>query len=211
MSTASVRGGLAPGGGSPRNSITTDPTINELIGLFDAPAFARRGQELEEALSRLEVSCLRERRERLGLVRRELRGWEEVTDQPNGWVDIFEGPIDDLWPASEAHEPRWARRPARRSRRLAAAAAILAGIERFNQIWLLYLDSIPLDRINHTIQQYNRWYMLEKECALGSARLAAQMFTPRPLIRLERLREQYPGLRIPRLSSSGGMAGALNR
>ena len=200
MSTVSSRGGVAPGGGPPRNSVATDPSINELIGLFDAPAFARRGQELEDTLSRLDVTCKRERKERLEPVRSALRGWEDVTDQPSGWVDHFTAPIEDLWPSTLAEPPRWALRAARATKRQAAARTIVTCIQRFNQIWSLYLESIPLDRINHTIQQYNRWYMLEKECALGSARLASQMFTPRTLITLDRLRDQYPELRIPHLS-----------
>ncbi len=40
------------------------------------------------------------------------------------------------------------------------------------------------------IDQYNRYYVLEKECSLGSARLAARHFTPKPPLTREALLER---------------------
>ena len=60
-------------------SITNvDAELNQLLGLFDVPAFVRRGQELESALNRLHARYRREREEQLEMVRVRLRQWSSV-------------------------------------------------------------------------------------------------------------------------------------
>ncbi|MBV8607897.1 MAG: hypothetical protein JO034_10615, partial [Singulisphaera sp.] len=53
---------------------------------------------------------------------------------------------------------------------------------------------------NRRIDQYNRYYMLEKECCLGSARLAARHFVAREQLTHEGLLDQYPTLPVPDLA-----------
>ena len=61
--------------------------IKEMMGLFDVPAFARRGQELEETLRRLDDRCRQARAERLDMVHVRLRQWARAATGPDGLVD----------------------------------------------------------------------------------------------------------------------------
>jgi hypothetical protein len=57
------------------------------------------------------------------------------------------------------------------------------------------------------IDQYNRYYVLEKECVMGSSRLAARFFTPIPQLTPERLLRDHPLLPVPDLVRRGGGIG----
>ena len=72
-------------------------------------------------------------------------------------------------------------------------------MERFNKRWGQFLEKLNLDPINQMIDQYNTYYVLEKECVMGSPRLAARHFAPVPRVSAEGLREEYPMLPVPRL------------
>ena len=152
--------------------------IKEMMGLFDAPAFARRGHELEEMLRRVRRAAARP------------------------------GPIASTWSGSgsgSGRAPRSARRtgpsssprrsnrsgrsarpsrrngPLRRHRAIASSRSgrdLVAAVERFNRRWTAFVESINLGPANVVIDHYNRYYVLEKECVMGSGRLAARFFTP---------------------------------
>ena len=51
------------------------------------------------------------------------------------------------------------------------------------------------------IDQYNRYYVLEKECVLGSARLALRHFTAKTRLTRAALDADYPPLPVPELAS----------
>jgi hypothetical protein len=51
-------------------------------------------------------------------------------------------------------------------------------IHFFNQRWTVYVRKIDLTPINKLRDGYNRFYLLEKECALGSIGIARQGFRP---------------------------------
>jgi hypothetical protein len=76
---------------------------------------------------------------------------------------------------------------------------LIASVERFNLRWGRFLEALNLGPINQTIDQYNTYYVLEKECVMGSPRLAARHFAPVPLVSTASLREEYPKLPVPRL------------
>ena len=100
-----------------------------------------------------------------------------------------------------AEPPRWAEADAPlkrrqsiahrpdRSRRPRSTAAGSNAIERFN-----------LEPTNFVIEQYNRYYVLEKECVMGSARLAARHFTPIEPFTKSMLLAQHPVLPVPELA-----------
>lgn len=178
----------------------TDSETRQLLGLFDVPAFARRGQDLEYTLARLHARCARERAAMLEMVRTRLRQWAAVATGPDDWAVAFTAPIVPLWEAAGAEPPAWAARPAPARRRRAVARDLAASVDRFNRRWPKFLDGLDLDAINATIDRYNRNYLLEKECALKSARLAARHFTPRPRLTREGLLDQYPTLTAPELN-----------
>ena len=59
-----------------------------------------------------------------------------------------------------------------------AVYGLEGGLERFNRRWQEYLGRVDLSLVNALRDGYNRFYVLEKECAVGSIRLARQGFQP---------------------------------
>ena len=106
--------------------------INEILGLFDVPAFARRGQELEYALSRLHERVAREREVMLEMLRLRFRQWGSVATGPDDWSDTFSEPIAGLWVLAGADSPTWSKAAAPLKRRRAVARDLVASVERFN-------------------------------------------------------------------------------
>src|SRR5947209_18010438 len=91
----------------PPIEMTTDTEVRELLGLFDAPAFVRRGQDLEYGLSRLHAYCRRRREAMLDMVRIRLRQWAAAITGPHAWVGVFTAPIEPLWDLAGAEPPAW--------------------------------------------------------------------------------------------------------
>jgi hypothetical protein len=176
-----------------------DVEVKEMIGLFDVPSFARRGRELEDILYRLEERCRRARVERLDMVRVRLRQWTRSVTGPGSWTRVFTTSIESLWPLTEADPPQWAEVPASLRKQFEIARDLIAAVQRFNGRWVQFLDGMKLEATNSVIDQYNRYYVMEKECVMGSARLAARFFTPVPSITRERLLRDHPLLPVPEL------------
>ena len=177
----------------------TDTEMKELLGLFDAPAFARRGHDLEYALDRLDLRFRRERGPMLDMVRLRLKQWAAVAPGPPTSADVFISPIDDLWPLADAPAPVWAAQAGPPRKLRTAARELVASVERFNRRWTRLVEATNLDPINRMIERYNRYYVLEKECSLGSSRLATRHFEPRPDLSHASLLEAYPPLPVPAL------------
>ena len=187
--------GMAPStepGETPELAVS-DPEMRQLLGMYGVPAFARRGQELEFALDHLRNGLVREREARLDMVRLRLRQWCEVATSPDDGSDLRNVPalIEAL---HLSKPPAWASSPAPRRRRLAVARDMLASIERFNRRWTAFLDGLNLDPINTMIDHYNRYYLLEKECAFASSRAASRNFRPIRPRTVEGLRAEHPPL-----------------
>ncbi len=182
---------------TPLGSIETE--IKELLGLFDVPAFARRGQDLEYALTRLRTRLRANRTAMLDMVRLRLRQWSAASSGPETDGRIFVESIAPLWPLTDAEPPRWARRTATSWRLRAVARDLIASVERFNRRWLDQLDKVDVGPVNKMVDDYNRYYLLEKECSLGSARLAARNFVPKTHVHLDEIRDEFPPLPVPRL------------
>jgi hypothetical protein len=181
--------------------ITTDTEIKELLGLFDAPAFARRGLDLEHALARLRARCGRARDGLLEMVRLRLRQWATLATGPDDHSGVFPRSIAPLWTLSGAESPVWAAQPGPPRRRRVVARDLIASLTRFNHRWDAYLDQLNLEPVNRMIDQYNRYYVLEKECVLGSARLALRHFSPRARLSRAGLSLEFPAIPIPELIS----------
>jgi hypothetical protein len=182
-------------------SLNTDieSNIKKLMGLFDLPAFARRGQDVEFSVRRLHDRCRVSRSALLEMVRLRLRQWSRAVSGPEAWSTVFTNSIEPLWPLSEAAQPEWAIAPAPFRRRRAIARDLITSTKRFNSRWTAFVDRINLDPTNLVIDQYNRYYVLEKECVMGSARLAARHFIPVPRFTKEALLNEHPLLPVPEL------------
>jgi hypothetical protein len=187
-------------GDEPMPTEIVDPETRQLLGMFDLPAFARRGQELDSALVRLHARCRHQRAERLDMVHLRLRQWAAAVEGPDAWRPVFAAPFEPLWRLAEAPAPTWAVSLATPRRRRAIGRDLIASVDRFNRRWDGLLQGIQLDAINTLVDHYNRYYLLEKECVLRSSRLAARLYTPRPRVTVDALRESYPPLPLPQLA-----------
>ncbi len=177
--------------------LSDDAEMRQILGVFDIPAFARRGVELEHALKRLQERLERERSGLLEMVRLRLRQWSQVATGPDDWPGVFVSTVAPLYAASRVEAPVWGSTAGSTRRRQSVARDLVASITRFNTRWRQFLDSIKLDAVNRQIDQYNRYYVLEKECVIGSTRLAMRHFVPKPLVTLESLIDAHPMLEVP--------------
>jgi hypothetical protein len=178
--------------------LPSDRTARELLGLYDLPAFARRGRDLEATLETVHSLCTRNRESRLEMVRLRLRQWTAQAAR-DGWVEVFAAPIEPLWCCVHESPPAYAAQSAPLARRLRCALELVQSVDRFNRQWLSFVDGLNLNPFNQSIELYNRYYTLEKECCLGSHRLALRAFQPVPLLTPARLLERYPALPRPAL------------
>jgi hypothetical protein len=173
--------------------------VKELLGLFDVPAFARRGQELEQSLLRLHARCRSARGSLLDMVRLRLRQWASAVTGPAAWDLVFVQSIEPLWGLAHDEPPRFGQSPATLSRQRAIARDLIGSVLRFNRRWMHFLERLNLDPTNHMIDEYNRYYLLEKELALGSPRLAARQFSPVIKLATQALLDDHPCLPVPQL------------
>jgi hypothetical protein len=126
------------------------------------------------------------------MVRLRLRQWASVATGPDDWRDVFAGPVAPLYELAGAEPPEWTDCPAPDRRRRAVARDLAASVARFNRRWSQALDAMKLDSLNTKIEQYNRYYLLEKECVFGSARLAARYFVPQAPVSRESVLARLP-------------------
>jgi hypothetical protein len=176
---------------------SVEAEIKELLGLFDVPAFARRGQDLEYALTRLRTRSKSHRGAMLDMVRLRLKQWAAAASGPEVELRFFRDPIAPLWPLVGLEAPRFALRSGSSWRLRTIARDLVASVERFNRRWLDHLDRVDLAPLNQMVDNYNRYYLLEKECSLGSARLAARNFVPKARVTLDEIRDEFPPLPVP--------------
>ena len=74
-----------------------------------------------------------------------------------------------------------------------------SAVEEFNANWRRFLAAFPLDDLHRAIDGYNRYYVLEKECAVRSIHTARRGFVPRKLTTVADLLERFPPLpKVPK-------------
>jgi hypothetical protein len=178
--------------------------LRQFLSQYAAPAYVRRARRVEEAYDDLVNRCRRQREENLRLVRSRLavlgalagdwaalRPW--LADE--GQVEILRAlqaalkppPPADTWRTSS---PRLLRRGLRE---------LIDSIVSFDRRWQMALEETDLTEVNALREGYNRYYLLEKECAVRSARLARQGFRRLEPVTLEELAALLPPLPVPRL------------
>lgn len=183
-----------------------DDMVRMLLGRYDVPAYVRRGLRVEAAIrdffSHAE-QCYRELLEPVIASARALARQISSLDalrqhfpdpgQHQLVLDLYEVFVPDArW--RDGQPQKW---PAQ-----AAAQQLTAAIVRFNRRWRARVAELNYDEVNREIEAYNRYYLIEKECALRSRKLAARGF--RPLTRIDeaavlaRFPLLEPGARLPR-------------
>jgi hypothetical protein len=188
----------------------------QLLALHGAPAYVRRAFQVEEAYQQLLHRCRQQRDEWLTMVRLRLATlWAlvgdagEVDDAGDG-VLVFAllrplladeeqvRVLEELYMAL-APQLRQAIEPTNSQRKLQKAlAALRESIERFNSRWKVFLPTVDLRHVNELRDGYNRYYLLEKECAMRSPRLARQGYRPLPPLTTSDLAHVLQLLAVPR-------------
>ena len=130
------------------------------------------------------------------MVQVRLKQWANCSTGPDDYRDVFAESVFPLYALSGADSPQWALSAASYRSRRSVANDLVKSVERFNRRWSESLSALRLDPINQQIETYNRYYVLEKECVLGSARLAARHFVPKSLLSLDDLVADFPYLPI---------------
>jgi hypothetical protein len=177
---------------------------DDMLLAFDAPAFVRRALQVEIAWEGMQAVCRRERERLLEMPRMRLARFVMLRESWSKDLSSICSP-DDLAYLDRLHQD-WKPRlrstvqPARTEAAVVQALADVArSFARFNRRWLAYLGELDLRPLNQLRDGYNQFYVLEKECALRSARLAREGFVPLAPVRVEDLLERFPVLKIPQL------------
>ena len=152
-----------------------------LLGQFDAPSYVRRGLEVEVAWLDVLAKLKRERKQwfeplgrRLGEIKARAGDWRRLVGDNDRAVAAL-GQLETMLPCRLRFPPSraWVILMHRREFKRWCRDA-----EQFNTYWRATAAAANLNPVNQRREAYNRWYLLEKECAIGSARLAAQGFQP---------------------------------
>ena len=133
------------------------------------------------------------------MVHLRLRQWSRAVTGPAAWSGIFARSIEPLWPLSGAEEPVWSDALSPIRQRRSIASDLKSAVLRFNRRWTEYLVRLNVEPANAVIDQYNQYYVLEKECVMGSPRLAARHFTPVQRLTTETLANDHRTLPVPEL------------
>ena len=181
-----------------------DRVAQRVLGHYDAPAFIRRARRVQEALDHLLTRCRKQRdqwlmmpRLYLGILRdlagdwRRLHPWLANEDQ----IILLRQLETELGPQLRARiEPTSSARLLQRSLR-----TLRDSLETFNRRWLDFLPTVDVTPVNEARDGYNRYYLLEKECAMRSPRLARQGFERLECFTIGELMTMLPILPIPKL------------
>lgn len=168
-----------------------------LMGAFGTPAFARRGIQVQAAYEELIQRCAAKRHELLEMARLRLAtlhalvggDWRRLSSLVDGSTIAWLADRFDDWQPT-LRMPIEAT-PAKRTLRR-ALGDLRASVKSFNGRWRNFRDDVDLTEINALRDGYNRYYLLEKECALGSARTARQDFVPLPPLSMDEMRRLFP-------------------
>jgi hypothetical protein len=180
-----------------------DDAFKQILSQYDAPAYVRRARQVQAAFDDLLARCRRQRDEwlhmsrlRLGMLRALAGGWDALRP-----LLADEQQLHILRELEVALNPRLRVpvEPATSARVLKQALAELCeSLDRFNRRWTAYLAEVDVSGVNELRKGYNRYYLLEKECAVRNARVARQGYQPLPPLMLEELASLLPPLPVPR-------------
>jgi hypothetical protein len=178
--------------------------FKQFLAHYDAPAYVRRARQVQEAFDQLVSRCRQQREEWLRMVRirlgtlkalvedwADLRPWLANEEQVHVLRDLHTALEPRLrLPVGSTTSPRVLRR---------ALRELAESIGHFNRRWRAFLTTVDVAPINELRDGYNRYFVLEKECALRSARLARQGFSRLGRLTVEELNVLLPPLPVPLL------------
>jgi len=178
--------------------------FKQVSAYYGAPAYVRRANHVQNALEAVLHNCRSKRAEwlliarlRLGRLQMLAGDWKALRPLllDDTQVDILQQLEAILEPT-----PRLRLACTSSSARLRRALIeLVESLERFNARWQKFLAEVDLGAVNEVRANYNRYYVLEKECALRSPRLARQGFVLLAPLTQADLLSQLPLLPVPRV------------
>jgi hypothetical protein len=176
--------------------------MQRVVALYDAPAYIRRARIVEGTLQQVLQHCRQQRELWLAMARLRLG---QLGDLAGSWQRLRPWLADDdqvaILARLETELAPQLRCPVEQtsSDRVLQRALqkLCASLERFNERWHVFLSKVDLTALNALRADYNRWYVLEKECAVRSARLAREGFVPLSPLTATDLEERLPVLPVP--------------
>jgi hypothetical protein len=146
---------------------------------YDAPAYMRRARNVQHAWEQLLERCRRKREELIPMVRSRLGVLHGLAGE---WprllpyfadaeqIAVLESLV--MWVEPRVAAPVERTTSARVLRN--ALAELNESLARFNRRWQAFVPEVKLDEVNALRDGYNRYYLIEKECAIRSPLLARQ-------------------------------------
>lgn len=165
---------------------------------FDTPAYMRRARDTEAGWNAVVSRCRRQRDQWLKIPRLRLTEWMRANRRgpaavSSGAIIAEEAQLTLLQLAEDWHLDAEIDRPiAVRSDLQALSRQVVESFDRFNQRWTRFLNEFDLQQVNQLRRDYNEYYVLEKECAVLSAKVARQGFKPLPDATTDDLRQLFP-------------------
>lgn len=176
--------------------------VQEIAGRFGPAAFMRRGKVVETTWARLIESGQHARLEHLEIVRLRLGQLFVLAGEPETlrpWLpdhadrEVLVRLHDELRPVLRLQLAPTSSQRALRS----ALRELIEAMELFNGRWERWLAEVDLTAVNKAREDYNRWYLIEKECALGSVAIARREFKPLPPVTRTEVEKELPLLTLP--------------
>jgi hypothetical protein len=177
--------------------------VQEIAGRFGPPAFMRRARLVESLWLNLIEIGRTQRVQRLDMVGmrlaqlRDLAGsWDALHPYLQDEADLARliRLHDELQP--RLHLPLESTTSERVVR--GALRDLCGAMERFNRRWSRWLAEVDLVPVNKARHDFNRFYLLEKECAVGAV-LARRDFVPLAPLNRGDVERHLPLLVLPRL------------
>jgi hypothetical protein len=176
--------------------------FRQVLIAHGGPAFLRRASEVNAAYEHLLDACRQQRKKWLAMVSLRLATLHARAGSWNVFGSLLE---DDA--SLEALQNLYAElSPRLRCETLPTQSEsilrktledLIVSIENFNRRWLRHLRSIDFSHINKLREGYNRYYVLEKECAVRSGALARKGFQTLEMLQWEHLLAVLPLLPVP--------------
>lgn len=181
--------------------------FQQAITAYDAPAFIRRARDVEYAWAVLVDTCRQKRDKLLELPRMRLAMLFKRLPSPMELPSRLCHPDEAAYLRNLYHE--WQPklrvdvelvRSDRQIERL--LTELRESFTRSNQRFEQYLNAINLDEVNRLRENYNKYYVLEKECAVLSSEVAQSAFVPMSPATTDQLIELFPLLKVPKTVSN---------
>jgi hypothetical protein len=178
----------------------------QVMSQYDAPAFLRRARKVKDAFDSLVRACQAKRDEELLMVRIRLGFLHGMTAGDWNLLRPHLADDDQTQVLAKLHaelDPKLdvQVQPTTSSGKLRKTLRDLCkALEIFNEAWRRHLVGLDLAEINQLREEYNRWYVFEKECALRSPVIARRGFEPLLPATVDEVAAQVPELAVPRLS-----------